>query len=102
MTPGLHRHHVDGRLGPGLAYIAPPLVTVLSAPEHGRLHLLLGDLETQWPRAGEPILVHRARRHALTFGWAADAGHSLTFDPAAARALQRLWLDVLRALGGEP
>ena len=97
-----HRHHVDGRLGPGLAYIDGALVTPLPPADHARLHLLLGDLDGQWPRDGEPLLLHRARRHALTFGWAADAGHSLTFDPAAARALQRLWLDVLRALGGEP
>ena len=97
----LHRHHLDGRLGPALPYVDTELVTPLPPADHARLHLLLGDLETQWPRAGEPILVHRARRHALTFGWAADAGQPLTFDPEAARALQRLWLDVLRALGGE-
>ena len=101
MTPGLHRHHLDGRLGPGLAYIADALVTPLSPGDHARLHLLLGDLGAQWPRDDEPIVVHRARRHAITCGWASDLGRPLTFDAGAVQALQRLWLDVLQALGGE-
>ncbi len=93
------RHHVDGRLGPGLAYVAPDLVIELTPAEHRRLHLLLDDLEASWPRDGESLLLHRARRHAVAFGWAADHGRSLTFGAQSARAMQRLWLDVIAALG---
>lgn len=96
----VHRHHVDGHLGTGLAYIAPRLVTPLQEPVHRELHLLLDDLGCEWPRDGEPLLLHRARRWAVTCGWAADAGRSLTFDPAACRALQAFFLDVVDAVGG--
>ena len=100
MTANPHRHHVDGRLGPGLGYIDAALVVALAPDEHARLHLLLDDLGASWPSEGEPLLAHRARRHAVTFGWAADHGRALTFDPKAARSLQGLWLNVLDALGG--
>jgi hypothetical protein len=100
VVSGLHLHHVDGRLGPGLGRIDDALVVLLLAADHRRLHLVLADLDASWPREGEPLLVHRARRHAVTFGWAADCDMSLTFEPPAARALQHLWLDVLGALGG--
>lgn len=99
MSAPLHRHHVDGRLGPGLAYFDDRLVTVLPAAEHARLHLVLGDLDAQFPCEGEPVLLHRVRRHAITAGWAADHGRTLTFDARAARSMQHLWLDVLAALG---
>ncbi|MDA8314739.1 MAG: hypothetical protein M0010_06130 [Actinomycetota bacterium] len=99
MSAGLHDHHVDGRLGPGLAYIDAGLVIALAPEEHGRLHLLLDDLDAGWPRVGEPLLVHRARRHAVTWGWAADHGRSLAFDAPAARSMQGLWLAVVDALG---
>ncbi len=99
MTAGLHRHHVDGRLGPGLAYIDEDLVVSLSPAEHARLHLVLEDLGASWPRDSEPLIVHRARRQAITFGWAADHGLALTFDAMAARSLQGLWLEVVDALG---
>lgn len=102
----VHRHHLDGRLGRGLGYTAPGLVVSLSPAAHRELHQILRDLDAAWPRDGEALIVHRARRHAITSGWAADAGLSLTFNPHAARALQRLWLEVLGALadgsGGAP
>ena len=100
MSDTSHWHHIDGRRGPGLGYIDATLVVALAPDEHARLHLLLDDLGTTWPLDGEPLLVHRARRHAVTFGWAADHGRALTFDAAAARAMQRLWLDVLDFLAG--
>ncbi len=99
MTANSHRHHVSGRRGPGLAYIDPDLVVALSPAEHRRLHLVLDDLGVSWPRPDEPLLAHRARRHAILWGWAADHGRSLAFDPASARAVQRLWLDVVDTLG---
>lgn len=96
----LHRHHLDGRHGPGLGYIADDLVVALSPTDHRLLHLLLDDLGLRWPTADESVLLHRARRQAVTFGWAADGGCALTFDPNAARAVQALWLDVVEALEG--
>lgn len=97
---GVHRHHLDGRHGPGLAYFANDLVVDLSPADHRLLHLILDDLGLTWPEPGEPVLLHRARRHAVTFGWAADHGRTLTFGPAPARAVQSLWLDVVEALAG--
>ncbi|MHB1582989.1 MAG: hypothetical protein ACYCU7_18325 [Acidimicrobiales bacterium] len=99
-TAALHHHHVDGRLGPGRRYIAPNLVVPLPPVHHGLLHLVLADLGLQWPMVGESILLHRARRHAVIAGWAADSGLPLTFDPAACRALQAVWLDVVGELEG--
>jgi hypothetical protein len=96
----IHRHHVDGRLGPGLAYVDPALVVPLDPADHARLHLVLADLGAEWPREGDSLLVHRGRRHAVTSGWAADHDRTLTFDPQAARAMQQLWLKMLDALGG--
>ena len=98
--PGLHCHHVDGRLGPGCEYIDAALVVALAPDEHARLHLVLEDLDASWPRDSEPLIVHRARRHAITWGWAADHNRALTFEVVAARSLQGLWLEVVDALGG--
>jgi hypothetical protein len=100
VTVGLHRHHVDGRLGPGLGHVDEALVVPLPPADHRRLHLVLDDLGVQWPPDGESLLLHRLRRHAVTSGWAADCGRALTFDPQSARALQHLFLNVLDALGG--
>lgn len=91
----VHRHHLDGRRGPGFPYIDPTLTVPLTPADHRLLHLVLDDLGLRWPAPGEPVLMHRARRHAVTFGWAADHGRSLTFGPGAARAVQALWLDVV-------
>lgn len=99
MSSAPHRHHVDGRLGPGLAYIDDRLTVALESAEHARLHLVLDDLGASWPNPDEPLLNHRARRHAITFGWAADHNRALTFDAVAARSLQRVWLEVVDALG---
>lgn len=97
---GVHRHHVDGRLGPGLAYVDGGLTVPLVPVDHRLIHLVLNDLGAEWPSADEAVLLHRVRRHAITCGWAADHDRTLTFDPHAARALQHLWLDVLDALEG--
>jgi hypothetical protein len=94
----LHLHHLDGRLGRGLGYVDDDLVVALTPADHRLLHLLLDDLGLRFPPTSEPLLLHRARRHAVTCGWAADAGRTLVFDAGAARALQALWLDVVAAL----
>ena len=94
------RHHVDGRLGPGLAYVAPDLVIELTPADHRGLDLLINDLGLTFPRPGEPLVLHRARRHTVTCGWTADRGDPLVICPKAARAMQGLWLDVIEALEG--
>jgi hypothetical protein len=93
-----HRHHVDGRQSLGGPYIDEDLVVELSQADHAEVHLVLRDLDAQWPRADESLIIHRCRRLAITFGWAADAGRSLTFGPRAARSLQRLFLTLIDAL----
>jgi len=99
MSAPRHGHHVDARLFRDGPYIDRALVVSMKPPNHRGLHLVLGDLGLDWPDPARPLLVHRARRHAVTAGWHADAGEPLVYEPKAARALQQFFLDVLDALG---
>lgn len=95
----VHRHHVDGRFGPKLVYVDPSLVTPMISRHHAALHLVLTDLDLDWPPDDEQLLVHRARRHAATAAWCDEHGAPLTFEPGAPlQALCTFWLDVARAL----
>ena len=95
----VHRHHVDGRVGPKLAYVDARLVTPMAPRHHRSLHLVLTDLDLEWPPDDEPLLVHRARRHAATAAWCDAHGVPLIFEPGAPlQALCTFWLDVDNAL----
>jgi hypothetical protein len=101
MTRGpLHSHHVSGRRAPGAPYLDDLLVVALTPAEHRELHLLLADLDAEWPAPGASLLAQRLRRLGITAGWRADSGMPITFEPDAARGLQRLALESADALDG--
>lgn len=93
-----HLHHCSGRPGPSLPYFDASLVLEVTPADHRLLHLILDDLDLQWPQPGGSVLAHRVLRVAVTCGWLADAGRPLMLRPSAVRALQQLLLEAVAEL----
>ncbi len=83
-------HHVTGRSAPDGEYLDPALVVALCRKHHSREHVVLTDLDLEWPPEGGALLAHRLRRARAFVDRSATFRRPLVLDPVVQAALAAL------------
>ena len=93
-------HHLTGRPSPNAAYLDPDLVTDICQRCHDREHVILRQLDVEWPQASDatPYLAHRLVRVAVFARRCSDEGRPFVLDARSALGLHRLQIAAHSAL----
>lgn len=93
-------HHLTGRPSPNAAYLDPDLVTDICQRCHDREHVILRQLDVEWPQASDatPYLAHRLVRVAVFARRCSDQERPFVVDGRSALGLHRLLLEACEAL----